>query len=81
MTHELVRFLRARMKRHSRYTPIMRISLLAVLVLGNVALAQELGYKRGQIYADFHLPKLSGGFGRLSDYRGKNVVLINFASW
>jgi hypothetical protein len=31
---------------------------------------------------DFALPKLDGeGFGRLSDYRGKKVLLIHFASW
>lgn len=40
-----------------------------------------LGTDVGQIYPDFRLPKLDGSFGRLSDYRGKKVLLIHFASW
>ena len=32
-------------------------------------------------YPDFCLPNLDGGFGRLSDYRGKKVFLFHFASW
>ena len=85
MTHNRVRFLRDRANRYSRYTSVMRLAAIAVLIIGfgfgNVALAQTYGTKSGQIHPDFRLPKLSGGFGHLSDYRGKNVVLINFASW
>ena len=40
-----------------------------------------IGTKEGQMYPDFLLPKLEGGFGRLSDHRGKKVLLIHFASW
>ncbi len=40
-----------------------------------------IGTKEGQVYPDFLLPKLGGGFGRLSDHRGKKVLLIHFASW
>jgi len=40
-----------------------------------------VGTKVGQMYPDFYLPKLDGGFGRLSDYRGKKVLLFHFASW
>ena len=40
-----------------------------------------VGTEVGQIYPDFRLPKLDGTFGRLSDYRGKKVLLIHFASW
>ena len=40
-----------------------------------------IGTEVGQIYPDFRLPKLDGTFGRLSDYRGKKVLLIHFASW
>jgi hypothetical protein len=39
------------------------------------------GTKIGQMYPDFLLPSLDGGFGRLSDYRGRKVLLIHFASW
>ncbi len=40
-----------------------------------------IGTKAGQMYPDFLLPKLDGDFGRLSDYRGKKVLLVHFASW
>ncbi len=40
-----------------------------------------VGTRAGQIHPDFLLPKLDGEFGRLSDYRGKKVLLIHFASW
>lgn len=43
--------------------------------------APPIGTKVGQMYPDFLLPKLDGGMGRLSDYRGKKVLLIHFASW
>ena len=40
-----------------------------------------VGTRVGQVHPDFLLPKLDGKFGRLSDYRGKKVLLIHFASW
>ena len=46
--------------------------------------AQEkpaVGRGRDQAFPDFLLPSIEGGFGRLSDYRGKKVLLFNFASW
>ena len=43
--------------------------------------APTIGTEVGQMYPDFRLPKLDGSFGRLSDYRGKKVLLIHFASW
>lgn len=30
---------------------------------------------------DFELPSLTGGSARLSDYRGRKVVLFMWASW
>ncbi|MCA9830222.1 MAG: redoxin domain-containing protein [Dehalococcoidia bacterium] len=33
------------------------------------------------IAPDFSLPDLSGGEHRLSDYRGKKVILLAWASW
>lgn len=40
-----------------------------------------IGTSVGRMYPDFLLPNVEGGFGRLSDYRGKKVLLIHFASW
>ncbi len=40
-----------------------------------------VGTRAGQLHPDFLLPKLDGKFGRLSDYSGKKVLLIHFASW
>jgi hypothetical protein len=48
------------------------------------ARAQEtppLGIRAGQAHPDFMLPKIDGGHGRLSDYRGKKILLFHFASW
>jgi hypothetical protein len=39
------------------------------------------GLTVGKRFPDFLLPNVEGGFGRLSDYRGKKVLVINFASW
>lgn len=41
----------------------------------------QIGTSVKQMYPDFFLPKLDGGYGRLSDFRGKKVLLIHFASW
>lgn len=35
----------------------------------------------GEAHPDFLLPDLDGGTGRLSDWRGKKVLIFNFASW
>ncbi len=43
--------------------------------------AVETGMGLGQRHPDFELPILDGEIARLSDYRGKKVVLIHFASW
>lgn len=40
-----------------------------------------IGTRPGQMYPDFYLPTLDGGYGRLSDLRGRKVLLIHFASW
>lgn len=57
------------------------VGVLCVLMVGPSAFAEEIGYGPGQVHPDFELPKLDGTLGRLSDYRGKPVILINFASW
>ena len=40
-----------------------------------------IGQEVGDLYPDFLLPDLDGEFGRLSDFRGSKVLLIQFASW
>lgn len=40
-----------------------------------------LPYDVGDVVADFSLPALDGGEGRLSDYRGKTVLLVFTATW
>jgi hypothetical protein len=50
----------------------------------SVALAQDvppIGTGPGQAFPDFRLPDLDGGSLRLSDLRGRKVLLLNFASW
>ena len=41
----------------------------------------EIGMSEGQMHPDFYLPLVGGGHARLSDYRGKKVMLFHFASW
>jgi len=43
--------------------------------------APDVGFGKGQVHPDFELPTVGGGSGRLSGYRGKRVLLFNFASW
>jgi len=49
-------------------------------IVALMALAQA-GYGPGQIHPNFELPLLSGGSGRLSEFRGKKVIVFNFAAW
>jgi peroxiredoxin len=56
--------------------------VLVTIVL--LLLSQEkpqVGKGKDQTFPDFLLPSIDGGYGRLSDYRGKKVLLFNFASW
>jgi peroxiredoxin len=48
------------------------------------AVAQDrpaIGTKTGEMYPDFVLPTLDGEAKRLSDFRGKRILLFHFASW
>ena len=55
-------------------------ALPAVALLSSVALGQSL--QVGDRHPDFTLPTISDGKPvSLSDFRGKKVLLIQFASW
>lgn len=57
----------------------MTALLLAVFLASQDA--PPVGLKKDRSFPDFLLPNVEGGFGRLSDYRGKKVLVLNFASW
>ena len=59
----------------------MRILGVLVVLATFVPAAPAIGYGRDQVHPDFELPKLDGTLGKLSDFRGKHVLLFNFASW
>jgi len=66
----------------------MRMTTLALttcgLILGSISQASASGYapKVGQRHPDFTLPTIgSRSPVSLSDFRGKKVLLIQFASW
>jgi hypothetical protein len=58
-----------------------RWAALAILLVGAQEKLPAVGTKRGQMYPDFVLPGVGGGMVRLSDYRGRKVLLIHHASW
>ena len=57
------------------------IKTLALLLMLGTQQPPEIGHGKGRMYPDFLLPTIDGKLGRLSDYRGKKVLLFNFASW
>ena len=64
--------------------PAMICTVAAIFMIANEAHAQVSRYtpKVGEPHADFILPSIDDGMPlQLSDYRGKKVVLMHFASW
>lgn len=55
--------------------------LPAIMVACLAQSVPQMGKGKDQTFPDFLLPSIDGGYGRLSDYRGKKVLLFNFASW
>lgn len=53
------------------------LPMAALIVLG----AGSVPYRVGDRVEDFSLPTLDGKSARLSDYRGKVVLLAFFATW
>ena len=66
-----------------RTTMLWAISLSCLLVApsGYSEDRPAIGVAQGQMYPDFLLPTLGGEVKRLSDYRGKKILLFHFASW
>ena len=57
-------------------------SLFAAVCSSNAAEeAVPIGVNEGEMYPDFMLPMIDGKPAKLSDYRGKKVLLFHFASW
>jgi hypothetical protein len=63
----------------------MRRIILLTLVLFTIPVhagePPAIGTREGQMHPDFALPDLDGNPRRLSDWRGKRVLLLHFASW
>ena len=56
--------------------------LLALAVAASANAAYAVPPAVGQRYPDFTLPDIADGKAKsLSDFRGKKVLLIQFASW
>jgi peroxiredoxin len=54
------------------------------MILGSTPRASAASYapKVGEMHPDFTLPRIDDGApASLSDFRGKKVLLIQFASW
>ncbi len=75
------------MLRQRASTWCLAVTVMSTLCGVDAASAQRanslpsVGKKVGDLYPDFLLPDLDGKFGRLSDYRGTKVLLVQFASW
>lgn len=60
----------------------MRQLLLLLTLAAPTLAAESYRPKKGEQHPDFTLPTISRGEAlSLSDYRGKKVLLIHFASW
>lgn len=70
--------------RRRTWSPVLLGLAPCVFFLATTTSAQDeptIGTQVGQMYPDYLLPKVGGGWGRLSDFRGKKTVLLHFASW
>lgn len=64
---------------------LMTCALFTMLIPGSV-LGQDdshpgIGMEVGQYFPDFRLPTLDGEITSLSSFRGRKILLIQFASW
>lgn len=65
----------------SRTTWLFVAVCLTLTIIPVAAGEPEIGTRSGQMYPDFLLPDLDGKQRRLSEFRGKPVLLFHFASW
>ncbi len=53
-----------------------------VLLLGVASAQENFAPKDGEVFPEMSFPTLDGdGFASLADFRGKKVLLMQFASW
>lgn len=53
-----------------------------VFMLGAASAQESLAPVDGEVFPEMSFPTLDGeGFSSLGDFRGKKVLLIQFASW
>ena len=60
------------------------LAALFAISLSFVGYGQEMpaiAVEEGSAYPDFVLPTVDGEVLRLSDFRGKKILLFHFASW
>ena len=72
------------MTRNQNALPTILITTIVALFSMNESQAQRASYspKVGQPHPDFILPSIEDGKPvQLSDFRGKKVLLMHFASW
>ena len=73
------------LKQHARRTIMILPIISGTLAFAPAEIRADdrpaIGTAQGQMYPDFVLPSLAGKEIRLSDYRGKKVLLFHFASW
>lgn len=50
-------------------------------IAGAHAADEGVGMRPGMFHPDIRLPRLGGGFARISDFRGQRTLLVHFASW
>jgi hypothetical protein len=58
-----------------------RIVAVLALLASTLLAEPSVGMKAGDFVADFPLPTIDGKYARVSDFAGKKLVLIHFASW
>ena len=65
-----------------RIIPLVAMAALTAIFFINQAPAADYAPEVGQRHPDFTLPNIaSGEAASLSDFRGKKVLLVQFASW
>ena len=64
-----------------RNTVFLALLLAAGLIAAPARAQQNLQPQEGEVFPELQLPTLDGEPGSLAAYRGKKVLLMQFASW